>query len=60
VERFLQIEQNDYRGTIERRRRALEAETARITKDHHQRFAIDVQAFSKARCYPCGSPIYER
>jgi hypothetical protein len=43
VERFLQIEQNDYRGTIERRRRALEAETARITKDHHQRFAIDVQ-----------------
>jgi hypothetical protein len=43
VERFLQIEQNDYCGTIERRRRALEEETERITKEHHQRFAGGVQ-----------------
>lgn len=43
VERFLQIEQGEYRGTSERRRRALEEETDRIKKEHYERFAGGVQ-----------------
>jgi hypothetical protein len=43
VERFLQIEQNEYVSAVERRRRPSEEETARITKEHHQRLAGGVQ-----------------
>ena len=44
TEKYIQIERTEYGIAVERRRRTLEEETARITREHNQRMAGNVHA----------------